>query len=537
MFRPGKANLALAGEELPPFIVEFLRQHATRAERIRAMAQALRSPAAPMIRAGMGKQIVAILSVLIPEKYVHWRTLVQDAMMFVQSHLSVERLAPKLVEQLELPRRTPPERRLLRLIAKVPGLQKLGQVLARNRHLAPSLRRALAELENGIKDAGGEEIRALVQAELGTRLREYKVRVARGVFSEASVSAVVRFTWWNSESRRRERGVFKVLKPHIPACYAEDMELLQGLAEFLAGQHGRYGIPARGLADTFTQVRRLLQHEVNFSREQQTLERAQELYGGLRGVRVPRVIRALCTPMITAISEERGVKITDAAAQMSGVARARVADQLIDTLIGVPLLSAQERTMFHADPHAGNLLYDRESGELVVLDWALTESLSREQRRHLAMLVVMLVLRDRERICRHIQALSRRRIAPGSRQERLICREAERALRETPLLGLPGVLDAIRLLERIGFSGVRLPAPLILLRKVMFTLEGIVHEIAPQASMEGILARSILRRWISDWRNVGEPLALRDWIEVQASAVWYGVRVALRLTPWAVAGA
>src|ERR1035438_1577614 len=75
-------------------------------------------------------------------------------------------------------------------------------------------------------------------------------------------------TWLNPASGQRERGVFKVLKPHIPEYFAEDMDYLQGLAQFFSGQHRNYGFPANLLPDTFRKVRRLLQHEVNFKREQ-----------------------------------------------------------------------------------------------------------------------------------------------------------------------------------------------------------------------------------------------------------------------------
>ena len=80
------------------------------------------------------------VSRLVPEAYVKWRPPVRDAMMFVVARLSAARLAPKLLEQFELPENTPAETRLLRLIAKVPGLQKLGQVIARNQNLRPALR-------------------------------------------------------------------------------------------------------------------------------------------------------------------------------------------------------------------------------------------------------------------------------------------------------------------------------------------------------------------------------------------------------------
>ncbi len=106
---------------------------------------------------------------LVPAEYENWRPPVRDAMLFVISHLSDARLAPKLLEQIELPPDTPPETRLLRLIAKVPGLQKLGQVIARNRYLRPALREALSQLENGIRDVSAEEMCAIIRQELGAR--------------------------------------------------------------------------------------------------------------------------------------------------------------------------------------------------------------------------------------------------------------------------------------------------------------------------------------------------------------------------------
>ena len=59
--------------------------------------------------------------------------------------------------------------------------------------------------------------------------------------------------------------------------------------------------------------------------------------------------------------------------------RRRAAGQLIEALIAAPLFAPGERSVFHADPHAGNLLYDQRTGELVLLDWALTESLTRDR--------------------------------------------------------------------------------------------------------------------------------------------------------------
>jgi ubiquinone biosynthesis protein len=506
----------------------FTAAGATAVERIRVVEAALRSPAGPALRKAAGKWIVEHLPIeeLVPDKYARWRVLVQDAMQFTVWTLSAGRLAPKLVEQWQLPANTPTEKRLLRLISKVPGLQKLGQVLARNRHLLPALRRALSELENGISDMNAADVRKIVLNELGPRLRNNQVRLRPGIFSEASVSAVVRFTWWNPELGRRERGVFKVMKPYVAVYFAEDMELLAQLAKYLGARHREYGFAPRVLPDTFRDVRELLQHEVNFAREQSTLAEAHQLYRGVRGVRVPRVIHPLCTSRITALTEERGKKITDAARRMPMWRRLRLSEQLVEAFIAVPIFAAQSKALFHCDPHAGNLLYDSKTGELVILDWALTERLTREQRRRLGLLFVMAALRDPVGIRQQIEALSRRRRAIGRRQARIIRECVDRFIARLPLTRLPGAAHTTDLLEDIAFKGVRLPAPLIMLRKVLFTLDGIQHDLgAGEVGMASIMTRQGLQSWLSNRQSFGSPLSLRDWMGVQWSTLFLGGRL------------
>ncbi len=522
----------LAPEQFRAALANFLPANATAAQKISTIEAGLRSPAGQALRETMARWIVdEIVPVerLVPQAYLKWRPPVRDAMMFVVTRLSPARLAPKLLEQLELPLKTSAEARLLRLIAKVPGLQKLGQVIARNRNLRPALRSALARLENGIRDVRPEDVVAIVRRELGPRVEKYAVKIAPAILSEASVSAVVRFTWRNPESGRRERGVFKVLKPHIPEYFAEDMDYLRGLAQHFGDSRYKYGFAGHVIPDTFKKVRRLLRHEVNFVREQKTLLEAWSLYQSMRGVRVPRLIQPLCAPGITALSEERGIKVTSAAARLPAARRRKVAEQLVEALIAVPLLATQEDAIFHGDPHAGNLLYDNRSGELTILDWALRERLSRDQRRHLALLFLMVSLRDPVGTCNEVLALSQQRIRSASPRGQMVLESVTHFLDELPVVRLPSGADAMRLLERIAMKGVRFPGPLIMLSKVMFTLDGILSDIGGSDTGMGFaMARHVAQHWIRNRKEFRSPLMTGDWITLQCSALLYGSRLWLQ---------
>lgn len=522
----------LTPRQLRAAVADFLPKSGSYEEKITTIETGLRSLAGQSLRDAMAEWIVdEIVPVkrLVPVAYENWRPPVREAMMFVVAHLSPARLAPKVLEQLELPKNTSAEARLLRLISKVPGLQKLGQVIARNKHLRPALRDALARLENGIRDVKPDEMRVIIERDLGERLQTYDVHIDRKILSEASVSAVLRFTWRNPASGRRESCVFKVLKPHIPQYFAEDMDYLQGLAHHFADRHHRYGFPSHLIPDTFKKVRRLLRHEVNFRREQRTLLEAGKLYGNLRGVRIPGLIQPLCSSNITALTEERGIKVTNAAARLNSSQRRRVAEQLVEALVAFPLLSAQEDVIFHGDPHAGNLLYDRTTGELTIIDWALRERLSREQRRHLAVLFAMVGLRDAVGTRNEVFALTQQKIRGSSARGRMIQDTIKGFLDELPATSWPSMVDVMLLLERLAMTGVRFPASLIMLSKVMFTLDGILADIAgPNTGMGVAIVRHLAEHWIVDRKAFRSPLAAKDWVTLQCSSLLYTPRLWMR---------
>ncbi|KAF0231752.1 MAG: unusual protein kinase, partial [bacterium] len=180
---------------------------------------------------------------LVPPVYEKYRPMVADAANVILSHLNATRLRTKLIEQMMLPFESTLAERLMSLIAKMPTLQKLGQIIARNRNLDPKFRKLLQKLENGIKDANYESILAKVNQELKHQIKAYKVKIGGRFLAEASVCAVVPFTWYNPGDGVRRRGVFKVIKPFITGYWIEELKILEALANYLDQNRNRYGLP------------------------------------------------------------------------------------------------------------------------------------------------------------------------------------------------------------------------------------------------------------------------------------------------------
>jgi predicted unusual protein kinase regulating ubiquinone biosynthesis (AarF/ABC1/UbiB family) len=354
---------------------------------------------------------------------------------------------------------------------------------------------------------------------LGKRLAGYAVELESTILSEASVSAVIRFTW-SCPGREREQGVFKVLKPYVPECFGEDMTLLQDLGEFLTSPERGYGFAIHDVKEMLAEVLLLLDHELDFRREQATLLEAVRMYQASIGIRVPRLIEPLSTRNITAMSAEAGVKVTEAFPR-SPIRRARVAEQLIEALVAVPFFSRAEESIFHADPHAGNLLYDETNRELVVLDWALAERLSLESRRQLVLLSVMMTLRNPEGVRHAIRDLALSSSRGNHTRLGVIDSCVSRFFEEMAPDASPGTLDAMRLLDRIALEGVHFPPPLFLFRKIVLTLDGVA---GPGVRIDQVIAREFLTRCAASLGLFHAPLEWRDFAAIEWNALAYPFR-------------
>ena len=70
--------------------------------------------------------------------------MVGDGIRFLLSRLTIPRIAGLIADQARAALNTPSGARLLMLAQKLPTLHKLGQMIARNRHLDPSFKQWLS---------------------------------------------------------------------------------------------------------------------------------------------------------------------------------------------------------------------------------------------------------------------------------------------------------------------------------------------------------------------------------------------------------
>ncbi|MBX7222654.1 MAG: hypothetical protein K1Y36_22090, partial [Blastocatellia bacterium] len=490
--------LGLVPDEKHEILIEIMSDEA-RLEHIEETRLKLAQVIASLDLQGQREEIVRLLMELIPVEdvvptiYEKYRPMVIDAAKVIFTHLSAERLQNKLVDQLVLPLEASLQERILMLIARMPTLQKLGQIIARNKNLDPEFRRRLQRLENGIRDVTFDAIKEKVQDELKRQLTLHEVKLGRKLLAEASVCAVMPFTFRDDEGAKK-RGVFKVLKPFIAGYWAEELKILEKLAEFLDRNRANYGLPTIGFKEILKEVRELLKREVKLSIEQGRLQEANDFYAGDDNVRVPQLLH-LRTKTVTGMEFLEGEKVTSAAVKFPAQ-RKRIAELVLDKLILAVLFHEKEHALFHADPHAGNVFYSVESDELVLFDWGLSCTLSREIRRELVQLILGFILNEPERTFKATCNLTVGKISPLHLAA--VEKRVQEIFADLPLFPLIRLEPLTRLLDELILDGVRFPSELLMFRKSLFTLLGVVHDVDPEFNTDLFVTRMFLGQIVSE---------------------------------------
>lgn len=459
---------------------------------------------------------------LVPDEYATFRRPIADAMVFFLEQLSPARSEEILHQLLASSDPHAVETQMLVLARNCPTLQKLGQLLARDRRLSAELRTLLQTLETMPPRACPRWIRETVVAELGS-LEDHGIELADVPLAEASVAVVIPFTWPAPQDGLPASGVFKVLKPEIAERLNEELEILERVGEFLDERCGEYGLPRLDFADTFAQVNERLRHEVKLEQEQCNLVAAGRAYAGHREILVPQRL-PFCSDRITAMERIDGQRVTELA-EVSRSERHHLARVIVEALIAEPVWS-RAGTLFHADPHAGNL-FRTPDNRVALVDWSLVGRLSEPEVEGVAQILLGALTLDPERIAAAVCRLARRpcdltRLRP-------VIDRALRAVRHTLLPGLKWLTEFLD--ESVRDAGVSFGTDLLMFRKALHTLEGVVMDVDDQCCVDAVLAASFFSRLWREWsrRLVAAP-ASRSFPTHLSNADLAGIAAAAPLT-------
>ena len=239
---------------------------------------------------------------------------------------------------------------------------KLGQILSTRRDLLPSeIIDELSTLQDRAEPVPWPEVQAVLESELGGPADDLFATFDREPLAAASVGQV--------HAARLRSGadvVVKVQRPGIHPIVERDLDIAQRLAARLeAGTSWGRTLGLRSLADGLAAA---LREELDYRIEAENIQTVARAAAQRRSahIRVLSVHPAMCSERVLVMERLHGtpVNVAEPVLRESAVDRAALARSLLDFLLRQILLDG----VFHADPHAGNVLVLTD-GRLGLLDF------------------------------------------------------------------------------------------------------------------------------------------------------------------------
>jgi ubiquinone biosynthesis protein len=169
---------------------------------------------------------------------------------------------------------------------------------------------------------------------------------------------------------------------------------------------------------------------------------------------------------------------------------------VIEALIARPVLATDRHALFHGDPHAGNLFLTRD-GRLALLDWSLIGELGKRERIALVQILLGALLSDVERMVSPLLDLAERSGVDRAALEGIV-RNWLAQLQQGQLPGFTWLMGMVD--EAVQHARLRVSADLLLFRKSLFTLEGVLRDIGTDRNrIEAVLLSQFLRQFVLEW--------------------------------------
>ena len=288
------------------------------------------------------------------------------------------------------PRRDPERhrRRATRLTATLaelgPTFIKLAQVFAARADILPEpYLSAIGTLTDQVPPLVSGVAERVVREELGRDVAEVFERFDPSPLAAASLGQVHRASYAGREV------VVKVLRPGVEELVAEDLDVsfrILFLLNLLFPNHH-----TRGITAIVSEFSKRIREELDFREEARNAGLLRRNFQAEPRVVVPEVVAELVTRRVLVLEYVEGTRIDRLHERLAS--GELTLPQLIETVVEAYIKMMLEDGVFHADPHAGNLLVDPQ-GRLVLLDFGMVLQVERETRRRLVETVLAAARQD-----------------------------------------------------------------------------------------------------------------------------------------------
>src|SRR5436305_10681053 len=350
-----------------------------------------------------------------------------------------------------------------------PTFIKLAQLLStRADRLPVPYLEALSRLQDDVEPFSFKEVEEIVTTELGVCISKAFAHFEAQPVAAASLGQVHR-----AELRDGRQMVVKVQRPNIRETVVKDLEIMQGIAEFL-DDHTETG-RRYDFAMILNELRKSLMRELDYRQEMRHLVIFNRNFRESGRIVVPLPVEDYCTSRVLTMDYIEGKKITSLSPlALMDIDGYGLAEEFFRAYLRQILIDG----IFHADPHPGNVFLTDDNC-IALIDLGMVGHITPQAQEN----ILQLLLAISEGRGDDAATLT---IKLGEPKESL---EQEQFTREVADLVTQhqGInvqdIDAGRVVLEItrisGETGFRLPPDFTLIAKTLLNLDQIVHTLDP----------------------------------------------------------
>jgi ubiquinone biosynthesis protein len=276
-----------------------------------------------------------------------------------------------------------------------PTFVKLGQTFSnREDLLPPELIQELQKLQDKV-DMIEMNVEEILENEFDISINEHFISIQKDPLATASIAQVYKATLIDGTEV-----ILKIKKPDVQTVIEDDLLLIKDL-EKLVSSYSEIG-EKLNLKQAISTFEKSLLEEVSLINEKENIIQFRRNFKNHKETYVPKVYEEFSNNNILCMEFIDGIKVTDKSTLL-----ANNIDPVHVSEVGLRLFVSQimDFGFFHADPHAGNILVEKD-GKVVFIDFGAVGKIPPNDKEVLENLIVSFVAKNPHKIVRYLKKMS-----------------------------------------------------------------------------------------------------------------------------------
>ena len=396
-----------------------------------------------------------------------------------------------------------------------PTYVKIGQIMSSRLDLLPeSYCKELEKLRQNVQELDPKLARAVIEQETGKKIDEIYSEFRDEPLGSASVGQA-----HYGVLKDGRRVVTKVQRPFIADMMREDFVMLKKLAKGVSTVGENPDADNQmDLVEVIEEFEKVTEEELDFRVEaQNTRDFKEHVIEDESKITCPDVIDELTTERIFTMSFVDGYSVSKRDKIIEdGFDVEQIGRSIVDSYVHQVL----DVGTFHADPHQGNLMVQRESGVPEWIDFGMIGRITDSDIKIIQQLVLAVLEKDVETIANAILSLGAS--SAKTNRDRLI-EDLDIFMDQYVNVTSIDDLDMSRLFEEICTLAdkhqIKLPGRFTMLVRSLATIEGVIEQLCPSLNLFEIVSSKLMDRAKASFDLEQEILSIgKDALEISKKA-------------------